>query len=90
MKKIVTLILAVLVVAVCFTGCGNMSMGLGNFSYDHVHFFNHQGSHCATIEKWYDNSTGIEVKTEEYGSVFLAEGCYMLFENNDSCPWCSK
>ena len=90
MKKIVALILAVLVVAVCFTGCGNMSIGPGNFSYGHVHFFDHQGSHCATIERWYDNSTGIEVKTEEYGSVFLAEGCYMLFENDNSCPWCNE
>lgn len=90
MKKIVALILAVLVIAVCFTGCGNMSMGMGNFSYEHVHFFNHQGSHCATIEKWYDNSTGIEVKTKEYDSIFLAEGCYMLFEDSDSCPWCNE
>lgn len=90
MKKIITLILTVLIVVICFTGCGNMSMGFGNFSYDHVHFFNYQGAHCATIEKWYDGSTGIEIKTEEYDSIFLAEGCYMLFEDSDSCPWCSE
>lgn len=85
-KKIFAVMLVCITIFV-FASCGNMSMGMGNYSYDHVHFFDHHAGHCATIEKWYDNSTGIEVKTREYGSIFLAEGTYMLFE--DDCPYCS-
>lgn len=86
-KKIIALVLCLICLVTVFTGCGNMSMGIGNYSYEHIHFFDRQDGYCATIEKWYDCSTGIEVKTKEYGSIFLAEGTYMLFEN--TCPYCS-
>ena len=41
---------------------------------------------CFTIEKWYDNETGIEVKTKEAGSLCLSEGTYFLI--SDDCPFC--
>ena len=89
-KKIVCLMLVLLLLtgtALC--SCGNMSMGIGNYNFEHVHFSDAAGNaHCATVEKWYDNETGIEVKTTEYGAMYLAEGLYILFENNVKCPFC--
>lgn len=88
MKKIVAMIMIVIMIAM-FTGCGcgNMSMGFGNFTYEKIHVDTHNYSGCFTIEKWYDNGTGIEVLTEEAGSLFLSEGMYILVE--DDCPFCS-
>ena len=75
--------------ALLFTlvSCGNMSMGLGNYTYSKSHIMNYDGSGvCATVEKWYDNETGVEVKTTEYGSMYLSEGTYILIE--ERCPYC--
>lgn len=86
MKKIIAMIMVVALVAVMFVGCGNMSMGLGNFTFKKIHVDTHNYSGCFTIEKWYDNESGIEVKTKEAGSMYLAEGMYILIE--DDCPFC--
>lgn len=60
-----------------------MNYGWGNYSYTKVHIF---GQRCYEIESWHDNSIGIEVKTKDYGSIYLSEGRYMLVE--DKCPIC--
>ena len=83
---IITVIIAILAVLLC--GCGNMSMGFGNFTFKHVHFSDAVEGHCATVEKWYDNETGIEVKTTEYGSMYLSEGSYNLLTDANKCPYC--
>ena len=85
MKKIKTLILSLLVL-VALTGCGNMSLGLGNYTFTHVH--NLHTNECYEIVKWHDNEMGIEVKTKEYGTLYFSEGSYILVENE--CPICSK
>lgn len=89
MKKIVVVSL-VIILLTCFllSACGNMSLGLGTYDFTHVHFSDCQESHCATVEKWYDDSTGIEVLTKEYGSIFLSEGTYILFVDGEHCPYC--
>lgn len=88
MKKKITSILAIAVLMVTIlTGCGNMSLGFGNFDFEKVHVDTYNYSGCFTIEKWYDNSTGIEVKTKEFGAIYLSEGQYMLIE--DECPFCA-
>ena len=87
-KKIIALVLAVVCICGILAGCGNKSMGFGNFTFKKVHIDTHNYSGCFTIETWYDYSSGIEVKTEEAGSMFLAEGMYMLIE--DECPFCGK
>lgn len=87
-KKIAAPLLCVSLCAMFLAGCGNMSLGPGNYSFTHVHFSDHMSSYCATVEKWYDNSAGIEAKTTEYGAVFLSEGTYTLFESSSSCPYC--
>ena len=88
MKKIVVVVLCMVAMTVTLVGCGNMSIGLGNFTYEKVHIDTHNYSGCLTIEKWYDTSTGIEVKTKEFGSMFLSEGCYVLLGGDEGCPLC--
>ena len=84
MKKIIAILMVLgLVVSLC--SC-NMGLGLGNFSYRKAHIDTHNYSGCVEIEKWYDNETGIEVKTKEGGSVFLSEGTYILVSGK--CPIC--
>lgn len=86
MKKLIALLLTVGTVF-ALSGCGNKSLGMGNYNFTKVHIFSHQGDACCKVEKWYDNETGIEVKTDK-GSLFLSEGTYMLV--GDYCPICQK
>lgn len=84
-KKIIAVIALVIMIMTVFTGC-NMSLGFGNFNFEKIHVDTYNYNGCFTVEKWHDNSAGIEVKTKEAGSMFLAEGMYMLIE--DECPFC--
>ena len=86
MKKIILLFCILITIFLC--SCGNMSMGLGNYTFEHVHFSDAIEGKCATVEKWYDNETGIEVKTKEYGAMYLSEGSYQLIANGQTCPYC--
>ena len=87
-KKIIALVLAIVCICGILAGCGNMSLGLGNYTFRKIHVDTHNYSGCFTVEKWYDNESGIEVKTKEAGFMYLAEGMYMLIE--DECPFCDK
>lgn len=86
-KKIITIIMLVAILTTTLTSC-NMSLGFGNFDFEKIHVDTHNYNGCFTVEKWYDNSNGIEVKTREAGSMYLAEGMYILIE--DECPFCGK
>lgn len=88
MKKIITMIMVVVMSVVMFAGCGNMSIGFGNFTFEKIHVDTHNYNGCFTVEKWHENDSGIEVKTKEAGSMFLAEGMYILIE--DECPFCGE
>lgn len=85
MKKIIAIVVLAAMCLVMLTGC-NMSLGMGNFSFKKVHVDTYHYSGCFTIKKWHDNDSGIEVNTEEAGSIFLSEGTYMMIE--DDCPFC--
>ena len=87
-NKFITIIMLVTMLTMMITGCGNMSLGFGNFTFEKIHVDTHNYNGCFTVEKWYDNSNGIEVKTKEAGSMYLAEGMYMLIE--DDCPFCGE
>ena len=90
MKKIRTLFAGLAISALTLTSCGNMSMGFGNYNFEHIHFGRNDMDYSATVEIWYDTEgPGIEVKTEEYGAIFLSEGTYELFENEKKCPYCT-
>ncbi len=86
MKEAFTILLILVMVVTMFAGCGNMSLGLGNFTFNKIHVDTYNYSGCFTVKKWYDNKSGIEVKTKEAGSMYLAEGMYMLIEGD--CPFC--
>lgn len=88
MKKfrIIGVILCVVLMVLCFTRCGNMSLGLGNFEYNKVHVDTYHFSGCLEVEKWYEQTTGIEVELDNGENIFLSEGTYTLIEDN--CPFC--
>lgn len=88
MKKFI-LVIAVLVLALGLVSC-NKSIGIGSYTFKHIHFSDAVNGKCATVEKWYENETGIEVKTAEYGPMFLSEGTYILISNGNNCPYCGK
>lgn len=82
-------VIVIAIMACTLTSCGNMDVvGIGNFNFEHIHFTDMTEGHCATVLSWIDNDNGIEVKTQEYGSVFLSEGSYILFESGERCPYC--
>lgn len=87
MKKLFAIILVIVLMVAMLAGC-NKSYGLGNYSYKKVHVDTHNYSGCLTVERWYESSTGIEVLTEEVGSIFLSEGTYILIDGDYGCPFC--
>lgn len=89
MKKAILVIILIAMIVALFSGCGNMSMGIGTYSFRKVHVDTHNYSGCLTVEKWYENGTGIEVKTEEAGAMYLSEGTYILIEGDKECPFCA-
>lgn len=89
MKKIIALVLC-LMLTLSLCACGNENWGPGNYNWKHVHFSDAVEGHCATIKSWHDNTTGIEIHTEECGSMFLSEGSYILFESASDCPFCGE
>ncbi len=88
MKKFIAVVLAVVLMVLALTACGNMSVGLGNYEYNKVHIDTRHYSGCFTVVKWYDNANGIEVLTKEAGSMYLAEGTYILLSGDEPCPFC--
>lgn len=89
MKRIITFIAVIIFIILMITSCGNHSIGLGSYTFEKVHICDHFGNYNhATIEKWYENDTGIELNTKEYGSMFLSEGTYILY--NGRCPVCGE
>ena len=87
MKKIICFAL-VIIMMLTLCACGNQSIGLGNYTFAHIHIDDNINSYCAEVEKWFDVDRGIEIKTKEFGSIFCSEGTYILFENGNDCPFC--
>ena len=92
MKNLLAILLAerLLTAMIALSGCGNMAVGIGNFQYRRIHVDMYHYSGCLTVEKWHNNETGIEVKTQEAGSLFLSEGTYILLEGDRDCPFCGS
>ena len=89
MKKFLVISLILTFVVTCLVGCGNMAvLDPGNFSYTHVRMTDHTEGHCTEISKWWDNDSGIEVRTTSGNGIFLSEGTYQLFESKSACPYC--
>lgn len=87
--KIVGCLLLILIILSTFAGCGsNMSLGIGNYEYNKIHVDTYHYSGCLEVDKWYDNTTGVEVKLDNGQAIFLSEGTYSLIE--DECPFCKN
>lgn len=84
MIKKMCLFLTIFLLLITVSACGNESWGFGNYTFKHIHCTT--TNECYTIIKWHDNEMGIEVLTEEYGSMYFSEGTYILLE--DKCPVC--
>ena len=90
MKKIFVLAIVIVLMLICFTGCGNKAiLDPGSFSFKHIHITDHTEGHCYDIDKWWDNESGVEVKTTNGNGMFLSEGTYQLFESKTVCPYCN-
>lgn len=87
-KKIIAMIITTAMVTTMLTGCGNMSLGFGNFNYEKIHVDTYHNSECFTVVKWYETENGVEVLTGEVGSMYLSEGTYIMIESE--CPFCEK
>lgn len=70
-------------------GC-NMDIGLGSYSFHAVHIYGFDQKGCdVAIKSWRDvDGPEIEVNAEEYGSLFLSEGTYILLRELGKCPIC--
>ena len=90
MKKIVCVLLVIVTMAFCLTGCGNENWGFGNYNFTHVHVSDDVTGYCAEVKSWHDNGRGIELHTEEFGNIYLSEGTYALFEYGKNCPFCAE
>lgn len=88
MKKFIAIALCAVIAIATLTGCGNQSLGFGNFTYEKVHIDTYHYSGCLTVETWYENETGVEMKTKECGSIFLSEGTYIMLGGDKECPFC--
>lgn len=89
MKKIIVLMCVLVLIVLCCVGCGNKAfLDPGNFTFKHVHISDSVEGHCFDITKWWDNESGIEVKTSNGNGVFCSEGTYQLFESAEACPYC--
>ena len=87
MKKIIFAI--VIAISIALASCGNMAViDPGTFTFKHLHSDTYHNPMCFTIEKWWDNSTGIEVRTKDCGTMYFSEGDYVLIENAENCPYC--
>ena len=89
MKKFLVIAMALILICLVLTSCGNMSLGIGNYNFTHIRITDYTEGHCLEIEKWYDSEgDGIEVKTTDGGSFFLSEGTYTLISSKSDCPFC--
>lgn len=87
MKKLICLFVCVLLV-LCLGACGNENWGVGNYTFTHVHVSDGAEGYCAEVSSWHDNDLGVELHTNEFGSIYCSEGTYFLFESGSNCPFC--
>lgn len=87
MKKIIATFILIILIVTVLCSC-NQGLGIGNLEFTHLHYDTHHDSGCIDIDKWYDNSSGIEVLTTDGTAIFFSEGTYTLIDNKGNCPFC--
>lgn len=86
----ITIIIAIAVVVspILLRMSGNQRYDWGSYTYEHVHICDGATGVCATVEGWYEDEVGVELKTKEFGSIYCSEGTYILIEDSYTCPFC--
>jgi hypothetical protein len=79
---------ALCLAALPLASCGNKDYGWGNYSFTKVHILDGGATsgRCVAIVSWHDDDVGIEVRTVDFGTLYLSEGTYILIEGK--CPIC--
>ena len=85
---IAIIVIAVIAVPVCKITFGNQRYDWGSYTYEHAHICDGATGVCATVEGWYEDDIGVELKTKEFGSIYCSEGTYILIEDSNKCPFC--
>ena len=97
MKRFVLVIIALIVMLLTLTGCGegcscegcgNNNIGGGNYTFNYCHIFTDEEDICLHIKSWKDSEVGIEVKLDDDNTLFVSESRYLLSRNY--CPICGK
>ena len=85
MKKKFVIVALMVATIMLLAGCGNENL-FGDYTFTKVHVDTHHHSQDFTVKTWTVSESGIKVDTEECGTMFIAEGTYILLE--DECPFC--
>ena len=89
MKKFIALILLVITLTLMLASCGNNNLGFGTYTFKHARVaVGGDAGQCFNISSWHDNELGIELHTTSGGSIYCAEGTYVLFSSASACPYC--
>ena len=86
----ILVLLLLMMVSSVLVSCGNMSLGMGNYTYRHIYVDTRSGGKCINITKWYENDTGVEVQTTDGNGIFFSEGTYIMVEDEGKCPFCDS
>ena len=89
MKKKLLLLLTIL--PLMLTGCGNHDISWGSYSFHYVHvqMYGTVVPVHLKVTSWKSDEGGIELKTENFGTILLGDGTYMMYDT-DNCPLCGK
>lgn len=89
MKKVLLILTVIAMMTLALTGC-NQNIGWGSYSYHkvHVQMYGQEATHLK-VKSWRDDEGGIEIKTENYGTILLGDGTYMMYDS-DNCPLCGN
>ena len=85
---VIILFLTAIISPILIRMSGNQRYDWGSYTYEHAHICDGATGVCATVEGWYEDDIGVELKTKECGSIYCSEGTYILIEDSKKCPFC--
>ena len=87
MKKLLFVFLSIM--ALVLTGCNEQVVGWGSLSFHYVHIqmLGQPNPIHLKITSWRNDDGGIELKTENYGTILVGDGTYIAYDVEE-CPIC--
>ena len=77
----------ILLLGLSLTSCNAGVIGKLSFHYIHVQMYGMSEPIHYRINKWVSDDGNIEVRTNNYGTMLVGDGFYVLYEN-EICPIC--